>query len=127
MITALIIVIQLIIGFDFSVNIYSAVVYTQWYCILLPKSELHGRFIQRLWVSRLLSLINSTINSSLTFRANQNNQRKKIICIVSAFDTRDDHLPPISALVSGILFAASPSTAPSGCCPSPIYTLERIS
>lgn len=53
--------------------------------------------------------------------------REKKICIISAFDTRDDHPPPIPALVSGILIAASPSTAPSGCCPSPIYTLGHIS
>ena len=76
-ITALIIVIQLIIGFDFSVNIYSAVFYAQWYHVLLPKSELQERFIQHLCAPRLLSLINSTMNNSPIFRANQKNQRKK--------------------------------------------------
>lgn len=69
-ITALIIVIQLITGFDFSVNIYSAVTYAPWHRVLLPKSELHGRCTQHLSTSQSFSLINSTTNKSLVFRGN---------------------------------------------------------
>lgn len=69
-ITAIIIVIQLITGFDFSVNIYSAVTYAQWHRVLLPKSELHERFIRHLSTSQSLSLINSTVNKSPVFRGN---------------------------------------------------------
>lgn len=104
MITALITVIQLITGIDFSVNIYSAVIYAQRYCFLLPKNELHGRFIHHLCISWLLSLINSTINNSLLFRANKKKKkiREEKVCIVSFCI-----FPPIPAPIPGVLIAVS--------------------
>lgn len=119
------------IGFDFSVNIYSAVIYAQWYRVLLPKTEFYRRFTQHLCISWLLGLISLITKNSLISTAASRGK----FCLINAnafwgsvnfWHKQRPSSPTISASVSGALIAPSRSKASSGCHPTPSYTSGHV-